>query len=143
MKRQSPQIARTEKRYDGERGQALVEFAFASFFVLTLLFGVIEFGRALFTYDLITADARLGSRWAMVRATTMTQATLQTYLRSVSNGIDTTQLTATPAFANSGICTTTYGTGCTVTVVVQYPFHFVWRFAPITMSSSSQMVISQ
>lgn len=51
----------------GQRGQVLVEFSLAILFVLTLLLAIAEFGRALFTYDLVQNAARVGTRYAMAR----------------------------------------------------------------------------
>ncbi|MFA7403997.1 MAG: TadE/TadG family type IV pilus assembly protein [Pelobacteraceae bacterium] len=45
-----------------ERGQALVEFALILPFLLLLLFGVIEFGRALFQKNMTVNAARSGAR---------------------------------------------------------------------------------
>ena len=49
-----------------ERGQSLVEMAFVVLLFFTLLFSVIEFGRALWTYNSIVQSTRAGARWAVV-----------------------------------------------------------------------------
>ena len=49
-----------------ERGQSLVEMALAVMLFLTLLFSIIEFGRALWTYNSIVQSTRAGARWAVV-----------------------------------------------------------------------------
>jgi Flp pilus assembly protein TadG len=49
-----------------ERGQSLVEMAFAVVLFFTLLFSIIEFGRALWTYNSIVQSTRAGARWAVV-----------------------------------------------------------------------------
>ncbi len=135
------------------RGQTMVEFAVAASFFFVMLIGIIDFGRALFTYDLVANAARVGTRWAMVRGSACavsgcpaTAASVQTYVRSVSfAGADSTQLTVTTTWSKGLGCydTTFHGPGCIVTVAVQYPFTFVLNFAPIQMTGSSQMVISQ
>lgn len=48
------------------RGAALVEFALLISLLLVLLFGIIDFGRALFTANNLTAAAREGARYAAV-----------------------------------------------------------------------------
>jgi Flp pilus assembly protein TadG len=55
------------RRLSGEQGNALVEFSLSVFVLLTLLFGIIDIGRALYAYDWIYNAARQATRWAMVR----------------------------------------------------------------------------
>jgi len=51
-------------RRDGQRSQALIEFALVSPVLLLLLFGVIDIGRAIFYYDTLNHAAREGARVA-------------------------------------------------------------------------------
>lgn len=139
----------------GERGSALVEFAIVSLAMLTLIFGIVDFGRGLYTYHLVSNGARAGSRYAIVHGSACTvsgcpatQANIQTYVRGLAPGIDTTQLTVTTSWATGSGCTDVahQGPGCTVTVAVAYPFKFIVPLLPgftMTMRSQSQMVISQ
>jgi Flp pilus assembly protein TadG len=50
-----------------ERGAALVEFAIVATIFLTVLFGVIEFGRMFWTHNALRDAARRGTRYATVR----------------------------------------------------------------------------
>jgi Flp pilus assembly protein TadG len=50
-----------------ERGAALMEFAIAATVFLTALFGVVEFGRLLWTHNALRDAARRGARYAAVR----------------------------------------------------------------------------
>lgn len=50
---------------DGQRSQALIEFALISPVLLLLLFGIIDIGRAVFYYDTVTHAAREGARVAV------------------------------------------------------------------------------
>src|SRR4029453_7730265 len=52
-----------------ERGAALVEFAIVSIVFFTFVFGVTEFGRMIYEYNLIATATRDGARWACVRGT--------------------------------------------------------------------------
>jgi Flp pilus assembly protein TadG len=53
------------KRFDlSERGATLVEFSIAVTVVLTSMFAVVEFGRALWTHNALTDAARRGARYA-------------------------------------------------------------------------------
>ena len=48
------------------RGQTLVEFALVVLMFLVVLFGIIEFSRALWTYNTIVQATRAGARFAVV-----------------------------------------------------------------------------
>jgi Flp pilus assembly protein TadG len=53
------------KRFDSsERGATLVEFAIAVTVLLTAMFGVIEFGRALWVHNALSDASRRGARYA-------------------------------------------------------------------------------
>ena len=52
------------RQADGQRSQALIEFALVSPVLLLLLFGVIDIGRAIFYYDTLNHAAREGARVA-------------------------------------------------------------------------------
>jgi Flp pilus assembly protein TadG len=53
------------KRFDSsERGASMVEFAIALTVFFTAMFGVIEFGRALWAHNALTDAARRGARYA-------------------------------------------------------------------------------
>src|SRR4028118_791640 len=49
------------------RGQTLVEFAFVSVFLMLLLFGIIEMGRLLFAFSVVSNAAQEGTRYAITR----------------------------------------------------------------------------
>jgi Flp pilus assembly protein TadG len=57
------------KRWEEERGAAAVEFAIISVVLLTLVFGMIEFGIAYSKVNVYTSAAREGARYAAVRCT--------------------------------------------------------------------------
>jgi Flp pilus assembly protein TadG len=143
---------------DRERGTALVEFALLSTFVLMTIFGILEAARALYTYHLVSYDARLGSRYAIVRGSTCnvmlpsctpaTEDDIQAYVRSLSPAVDPNALTVTAAWQETPVCTVgaPQGTGCVVTVTVSYRFQPVVPLLSLTtipITSSSVMVISQ
>ena len=60
-------MIRSVRQKNGEAGSALVEFALASIVILTVLFGIIDLGRCLYSYNWLSNSARLGSRYMMVR----------------------------------------------------------------------------
>ena len=60
---------RQSKRFkSNEQGATLVEFSIAALVFLTVMFGVIEFGRALWVHNALADAARRGARYAAVHS---------------------------------------------------------------------------
>lgn len=150
-------------RCRGQQGNALTEFALILPFLLAGIFGVIEFGRALYTYHFVSDAAREASRWASVRGKSCTaygsacpakSADVENYVVSIAPpGIDTrpvkllvnTAWVAPPGNGNS-CAKFPNNPGCSVQVMVTYNFNFLLPFLPsstYSMKSTSEMVISQ
>ena len=144
----------------GERGSTLAEFALVSTLVLLAIFAVIEVGRGMYTYHLVSNGARLGTRYAIVRGSTCTQTLatctpasstdVQAYVRTVSSaGIDPSALTVTTTWSSAPSCfsgSPYQGAGCIVSVTASYTFTSVVPLLGLTgipLSSTSTMVISQ
>ena len=80
----------------GERGSSLPEAAIVMTLLLTMLFGIVDFGRAFYTYDLVSHLARQGARWAIVRGSQCSgldhcpaqqgSTDIQPYVQSLSEG---------------------------------------------------------
>jgi Flp pilus assembly protein TadG len=126
----------------GERGQALVEFAFASVVFLMTIFGTLQFGLMVWRYNMISNLAQEGARWASVRGTTSTivnagSTDVQNFLDTRSTGFTITATTAPdPVGAQGSI----------VTVQVQTTFAPLTGIVPmstLTLSSTAQMVVSR
>jgi Flp pilus assembly protein TadG len=138
-------------RHDG--GQALLEFGLSVPVFLAVVYGICDFGRALYTYDLVTSAARVGSRYAIVHGSScaiagcpVSAAAIQTYVQSKVNGVNASQLSVATTWSTAPGCTDPAfkGPQCRVTVTVSYPFAFYLALnQTIPMTSSSQMVISQ
>jgi len=146
-----------------ERGATLPEMAIVAVAFFALLFGVVDFGRAMYTYGFVSYVARQGARWAIVRGSTScsnsksllndcnaTADEITSYVQSLSEGMTgaPTDLTVTPTWPSCPNGTTgANAPGCTVSVQVSYQFYFLTgilpRGAAYTISSTSQMVISQ
>jgi Flp pilus assembly protein TadG len=58
------------RRSTHQKGQALVEFGIAATVFFLILFGILEFGRALWTWNTIVQATRAGARFAVVEAPT-------------------------------------------------------------------------
>jgi Flp pilus assembly protein TadG len=141
---------------ESERGTNLVEYALVLTLLLTTLFGLIDFGRALYAYHFVSDAAREGTRYAVVRGSSCTSpgcpassGDIEDYLEKVPAGIDANQLTVTTTWNPNGSTNCTVisnAPGCVVEVQVSYNFKFMLPFLPkstVVMQSSSQMVISQ
>ncbi len=61
-----------------ERGAAMVEFAIVTPLLLTMAFGVIDFGRAFYVYNLLNSVARDGARLGAAQGVAATSATIKT-----------------------------------------------------------------
>ena len=159
-KRASP---RFEKKCNC-RGSTLVEFAFLIPILFALVFGIIDFGRMLYSYHFVSNAAREATRWASVRGRDCTglsgcppgaaAADVSTYVASIAPmGIDTSpsKLSVTTNWVmppnNLPICATfPNNPGCAVQVQVSYQFKFILPFLPTSgyrMTSTSEMIISQ
>jgi Flp pilus assembly protein TadG len=139
-----------------ERGSSLPETVIVMTVLLALMFGIIDFGRAMYTYSFVAQLARQGARWAIVRGSNCSlldhcmaqQSDVQTYVQSLGEGA--TVSSSTTVITNFAVtntaCGTSHAPGCVMSVTVSYPFKFflpwvlpgnVWN-----LSSTSQMVIS-
>lgn len=152
------------KRRHAQRGSSMVEFAIASSALFLVLFGIVEFGRAMYVYHAVANAARIGSRWAMVRGSQScsgatgralatcpaTSAEISDYVKSVVPLTDSEPLTVTATWpgGNQG-CTAAAGVpapGCVVVVTASNRFNFAIPFVSTSnwqISSTSQMTISQ
>ena len=158
-------MVRSARQENGEAGSALVEFALATVLILTVLFGIVEMGRALYCFDWVSDAARRGSRYAMVRGQTScngsphltdceatpgtpsTPGTIAYYVVSNGFGIDRNMVTLTATcWPNTHPTPAPCPTGTPVIVTVNYPFQFILPFLPHqpwTMRSSSARVVAQ
>jgi Flp pilus assembly protein TadG len=158
----SAKLTTNSSMRDQERGSAILEFGLIAVVLFTLIFGIIDFGRALFAYHFVANAAREGTRYASVRGYACqspmtgcdaTQASIQTYLQNEAqgSGLNPNLLSVDalwpPETTNPAVCTQTPNyPGCTVQVQVSYPFKFIFPFLPkstVNMSSTSAMVITQ
>jgi Flp pilus assembly protein TadG len=139
-----------------ERGSSIAEFAIVLTAALTLIMGIVDFGRGLYTYHLIANAARLGTRYAIVRGGACstagcpaTQTSIQTYVRSLAPELNPASMTVTTTWSQTSSCTANPANtaGCLVNVQVVYPFRFIaLPLLPnytMSIASTSQMIISQ
>ncbi len=138
---------------NAEAGQGLVEYAIVITLFVMLLFGIVDFGRVLYTYNYLSDATRDATRWASVNGATcnndsscngtngmnsgpLTSANktsaVVSYLTShAPPGIDTTKITSTSVTVNflnldGTACSGGLSTpGCLVQVKLTYPYNFV------------------
>lgn len=140
----------------GERGASMVEFALAATALLVIMFGIVDFGRALYTYHTLSNAARLGTRYAIVRGSDCasgatdcpaSKAQITTFVQGQAPLVVPTVTPSWSGMSSFGTTCddTSHRAGCLVTVQTSFPFNFLLPFMPanVTISSQSQMVVSQ
>ena len=124
-------------------GQSLVEFALSSVLFFSLIFGIIQFGLAIWQYNTVSSLAQEGARWASVRGSSSdvpaTAAQLQAYVQSRSPGFAVT-VTATPANPSA------VAPGSTISVRVQSSFAPATGLVPsatLNLESTAKMIVAR
>lgn len=104
-----------------QRGAAMVEFALVATLFLTLLLGIVDFGRVLFQWNAAAEATRLGARIAVVCDPNAQAIRARMRTMMLNQGLSDAQLSVTysPAGCNAGSCTS-------VTVSIQgYQIPFI------------------
>jgi len=156
-------------RRSGERGGTLVEFAFTFVITLILMFAMIDFARALYSYHFVSNAAREAARWASVRGQLCSGSAtpcpaqsgdITAYVSQITPlGIDPLGVSVVSSVVSNGenICSGAPPAypGCPVQVIVKYNFNYIfppsfYSLAPvgfqagtIAMSSTAQIVDSR
>ena len=153
-----------------DEGSALIEFAASAVLFFTLLFGIVDFSRALYVDHFVATAAQEATRYAMVRGAswtstcaavpgygcTATSSNIGTFVQSLAPaGVVKSSLSVTVSWpgtdATGASCTSSGSSaansaGCTVSVVVSYPFAFATPLIvrkTLSLSSTSQVTIVQ
>ena len=142
-------IPSTRRRRPGpgkRRGQAFVEGALTLAVFLTLVFGVCEFGRAIWVYTLLCHAAREGTRYAAVHGSESGMASSTTI--SNTNALVKARAVGLPS-GNVNVTTTwvpnnTPGNAVRVHVSSDFTFVTPYRLPKTTLSlkSTSQMMVT-
>jgi Flp pilus assembly protein TadG len=127
-----------------QRGAAMLEFGLAFLVFMSALYGIMEFGRIVASYNILSGAAREGVRYASVHGSASgsaaTTSDIQGVVRSWAIGLDSSSVTVDTSW-NPG-----NGPGGKVKVKASYtitPFTGLILKNGITVQSSSQMSISQ
>jgi Flp pilus assembly protein TadG len=108
------------------RGAALLEFALLLSLLLILLFGIIDFGRVLFTANNLTAAAREGARYAAVLNDPMgNEAAIQQRVASHMSPFGSAPVNPSQVQVTFN---STAGALQSITVQVNYPFNWLTPF---------------
>lgn len=145
----------------GEKGSVLVESAISIVLLFLLLFAIVDFGRALYTYHFVANAAREATRWASVNGSSCStdpacpngppasQQDIAGYVDKITPpGINPDALSVDTSWPRGTVgCRgrNSDAPGCPVQVTVSYAFNFltpIARRGMITLSSSSEMIIS-
>lgn len=140
----------------------MVEFAISASALLLVMFGILEFGRVMYTYHTVSNAARLGARWAIVRGSNCLRldhcgaasSDIQAWVQSQVPMIDSNVLSVNATWSDSSDPSTDCSKtdpannnvpGNLVCVTVSYPFNFAIPFvsqSALTLSSTSKMIIA-
>ena len=128
------------RRRDGSPvhpGQAIVEFAFASIIFLMIVFGTIDFGRAIFIGAELTNAAREGARYGKIKPADTAGIRTRAVDKAAGTGLTT---------GNVGVsCTGACKSGDTLTVTTQVQFQAITQqllgISPFTIRSTSTVDI--
>lgn len=137
-------IRPSRRRKHRQRGQAMLESALVFLVFIVIIFGLMDFGRMVWIYTMISNGAREATRYAIVRGTssghTATVAQIQAIVLSTSPGVDSANTTTTVTFSPS------QAAGSTVQVAVSYKCYPIGPYipvGPITLDSTSKLTIYQ
>ena len=129
---------------DSRRGSAMLESALSLTLLLTMLFGIIEFGRATWMYSLTSYLANEGARYAMVRggasASPADAAAVSAYVRGLAVGVDPAALTVDTTWSPDN------APGSMVTVKVASSFHFNAPYMPgktLALGSTAKITVAR
>ncbi len=124
-------------------GQSFTEFGLLALPTLILIFATVTLGIAIYSYSAVCDAAREGVRYAIVNGATSpspaSASDIQNFVLSQVNGLSTSALTVAPSWTPDN------KPGSVVQVQVTYKYQplFPLSGVTLTLSSSSQMVISQ
>lgn len=130
------------KRRSSEPGSSTIEGALASLVFFTLIMGIMDLGRLVWTYSLIAHGAREATRYASVHGSesgsVATAAQISAMVSSRSPGLDPANVRAEVTFQPD------QAPGSTARVSVTYRFYPIAPYVPIgplRLSSTAESVI--
>jgi Flp pilus assembly protein TadG len=132
-------IPRIPRRFRNQRGGTVLEMAIAGPLFFVLMFGVTEFGRAIWLYGTMSHAAREAARYAIVRGSESGRAVSTSDVQSFVH-------TSTPGLQGVSVTTTWQPNnqpGSVVSVQLQTTFQPAVGIIPsFPLSTTSRLVIS-
>ena len=130
---------RMHTKLRSESGASAVEFALLLPVLMLILFGIIEFGFALYKQAVLTNASREGARLGIVQSVppitlAAVQATIDSYL--LAGGINPGDLSPAPVI--TGVPGSVTGIPVVVTLTLPYA-RFTSFIPPITLSAKTEM----
>jgi Flp pilus assembly protein TadG len=134
--------SKSPRRAGSQRGAYFVEYSLVILIFLFVLFGIMEFGRIVTAYNVLSGATREGTRYAIVHGSrsgaAATATDVQTEVRRWCIGLDSSSVTVTTTWPSGN------APGAPVTVTTTYGITpLVGFISPFSIGSRSQMVISQ
>jgi Flp pilus assembly protein TadG len=120
-----------------ERGTAVVEFALVVVPLTLIVFGILDFGRALNYYNDLTQLAGQGARAAAVNQNPDGTVADGNFQKILAGEADSPELKNAGNHLNACITAVPSGNGQPVTVTVNYSFHFIPLVHPIAITLSA------
>jgi Flp pilus assembly protein TadG len=132
----------SQDRRKRQRGSALVEAGLTMVVFMTVIFGMMEFGRMVWAYNLVAHAAREATRYAMVHgrnsSTPATADTIKSVAKTQAIGLDPASLTVNVSWIPDN------KPGSAVKVAMQYSFSAATGLVGSgTFGSTSQVIIAQ
>src|SRR5271157_1689180 len=129
-----------------QRGSSMIETALSLMITLVMIFSIIEFCSAIYTYVVLQEAANEGMRYAIVNANNIPEAVRRTkiYAGYSLHNVDAMTVTAVPSIC--GTCTPVCATalngtpGCPLIISISYPYlpYLAWIMPqPPTMTAHS------
>ena len=122
----------------------MVEGAIVMLVFLVMLLGLMDFGRMVWSYTMISNGAREATRYAIVRGQSSGHAAsaddITNYIKREAVGLDPGAITVNTTWSPDN------NTGSTVQIQVQYAFQPIVPYmpsGPLSFSTTSRMLISQ
>lgn len=138
-------IAISSARKTRQRGSTTVETGLVLLLLMMLTLGVVELGRAMWTYNTLSHAARAALRYTLVHGSQspVTAPQVETVAEANAPGLAAADLNVITSYSPNN------QRGSTVTVRVSYPFRFVVSpalgntLATLNLTSESSGIISQ
>jgi Flp pilus assembly protein TadG len=146
-------MKRLLNRSDRSKGQALVEFALVFPILILLIFGLLDFGRVLYTQNALSQSAREGARWGSVQARSSTDIDgIEDFTLGRLSGVDTDAVSVTATCIRPGDIVLPCQAEDTLEVHVETSLEMVTPVIaqlmqavganPITLTATSQVVVN-